>query len=475
MSVFKHRLRHRNHGDDGNNHHHEDGVGRTLESGPVTQVEGLMEFSIEYTPQNTYKDAKVKITEAGRSIEAGMVGFTAEEGFLKSQRTCAVCPFPYGFTGAQAAEGLFGAVIPRKAFLYRKLGLYANHYNSHLLHVLALVLPKLAGVSSVQDVAKAFPKEANRILELYLLGNNMAALAMGRDIHAISLILGGISKAPPKSELRKIRKRFLDAGSEYKFLAELYAGLAKNALDDYGLEEREFVALKSRDGDYPLFNGDVHTSKCDFLTPEQFAQKYIKEFYKDYSNSKFVKTINSPYYTVGALARLNLNGHLLCPESIELMHILGIELPCFDMMKNSAAQIVELPHICKVIIEILDELLEMPKDSPIVTSVNEIPGYGVGVLEAPRGIILNEYYYKDHNGRVLIEKANYVIPTGMNAGSMEADMKKIARHLVNSGASDEVVLRVCDMLLTQYDPCNSCAVHLKKLGRIMASVNMCHY
>ena len=474
MSVFKHRLRHRHHGDDGNNDHHHD-EGRVLESGPVTQVEGLMEFSVEYTPQNTYKDAKVKITEAGRSVEAGAVGFTAQEGFLKSQRICAVCPFPYGFAGSQGAEGLFEAVIPRKAYLYRKLGLYANHFNSHLLHVLALVLPKLAGVSSVQDVAKAFPKEAGRILNLYLLGNNMAKLAMGRDIHAISLILGGISHAPPKSELRKIRQRFLDANGEYKFLAELYASLAKDALEDYHLEEREFVALKSRDGDYPLFEGDVHTSKCDFLTPEQFARNYISEFYKDYSNSKFVKTINSPFFTVGALARLNLNGHLLCPESIELMQILGITLPCFDMMKNSAAQIVELPHICKVIIEILDELLEMPKDSPLVVPVKEIPGYGVGVLEAPRGIIINEYYYHERNGKVLIKKANYIIPTGMNAGSMEADIKKIAKQLVNSGASDEVVLRVCDMLLTQYDPCNSCAVHLKKLGRIIASINMCHY
>ena len=459
------------HGAGGGHTHDHD---HTIKSGPVPMVEGLMEFSVVKDANGAYKNAYVEITEAGRSVEHIVIGLTPEEAMLQTMRICGVCPFPYAFAGAHAAEGLFQVVIPRKAYLLRKLGLYANHYNSHVLHTLDLVLPKLAGVNSVIEVAAAFPSQAKRILALHKLGNDMAKLAMGREVHAITIVLGGVSSSPAKSELRKIKQRFENSLSEYQFFAELYKSFADTKLRDFNLPKPEFIALKSIDGKYPLYEGNVHTSLVDHLTPEQLAKDYLIEEYSDMSNAKFVQTKNSDHFKVGALARLNLNGEMLHHESKKLMEVLDIELPCYDPMKNTAAQIVELPHLCHEIIAIISELLSMSKDELIRVPVNQIPGYGVGVLEAPRGLILNEYnYYRDAVGRILVNHSNFIIPTGMNAGGMQADLRIIAQKLIHENASDKTIAWYCDMLLSQYDPCNSCAVHVKRLLKVLLTKYMC--
>ena len=463
LKILKHKLEHGGHehtnGGGGHSHEH----GHTLQSDDISMTEGLIRFFIDLDEKGQYKNAGIQSVEANRDVEGNVVGHTLEEAVLQTMRICGVCPYPYANAGLQAGEGLFGVEIPRKAYLLRKLGLYANHANSHILHAVALVMPKLAGVDSIEDVAKAYPAEGRRLFGLHGIANKLAKLAMGREVHALNMVVGGVSSTPPKAELRKIRQQLIDSMGEYKFLAELYASMAKDQ-PDWNFPKREFVALKTRDGDYPLFEGDVHTSKCDFLTPKQFAQEYICESYKPYSNAKHVSTINSEYYTVGALARLNLNGHLLHDDSKALLDIVGINLPCHNTMHNTAAQIVELPHIAHKMVQLIDELVEMPKDELIRVHIDQIPGYGVGVLEAPRGLILNEYKLRRNpDGQIMVAKANYVIPTGMNVASMEADIKLIAKTMLDRGDSPEAVMWACEMLISHYDTCNSCAVHMTRL------------
>ena len=81
-------------------------------------------------------------------------------------------------------------------------------------------------------------------------------------------------------------------------------------------------------------------------------------------------------------------------------------------------------------------------------------GQGVGVVEAPRGLLIHDYTYNDR-GRV--EKANMIIPTGMNYANIEKDMDALVPTVIDK-SEDEIRLS-CEMLIRAYDPCISCSTH----------------
>jgi sulfhydrogenase subunit alpha len=106
----------------------------------------------------------------------------------------------------------------------------------------------------------------------------------------------------------------------------------------------------------------------------------------------------------------------------------------------------------------LDELIASGiENEPVVKPNFKNAGRGVGITEAPRGILMHDYTY-DKTGKCV--KANCVIPTNLNTGNMEDDMKAIIPQLVDKGTSPEDIKFTLEMLIRAYDPCFSCSVHL---------------
>jgi coenzyme F420-reducing hydrogenase alpha subunit len=91
-------------------------------------------------------------------------------------------------------------------------------------------------------------------------------------------------------------------------------------------------------------------------------------------------------------------------------------------------------------------------DEPLDVTPKE--GRGVGVVEAPRGLLFHDYTYAA-DGK--ITGANCIIPTGQNVANIEADMRSLAPGLVSVGR--EVAELALKMLVRAYDPCISCATH----------------
>jgi coenzyme F420-reducing hydrogenase alpha subunit len=81
------------------------------------------------------------------------------------------------------------------------------------------------------------------------------------------------------------------------------------------------------------------------------------------------------------------------------------------------------------------------------------------VVEAARGSAM-------HGGRVdkygVIQKYDLIAPTARNIAALEADFQAFVPQLV--GLSDEELTLKCEMMIRNYDPCQSCATHSIKVN-----------
>jgi coenzyme F420-reducing hydrogenase alpha subunit len=123
---------------------------------------------------------------------------------------------------------------------------------------------------------------------------------------------------------------------------------------------------------------------------------------------------------------------------------------------NNIAQLVESVHVAKDSIRLIDEILQMPEDAPLMAEVKPKAGAGVGAVEVPRGILFHAYEY-DKSGRII--KADCVIPTTQNNANIHYDMGALVEKFAAESVPDEKLELLCSMLVRAYDPCISCSVH----------------
>ena len=159
----------------------------------------------------------------------------------------------------------------------------------------------------------------------------------------------------------------------------------------------EYVALTSDDGAYPLLSGDIGSTDGVRLAKKEY-RRATNEKVVPHSSAKHTH-LSRDSYTVGALARFNLNHDKLLPRGKEAARVLGLKAPSHNPFLNTVAQTVEAAHCLEEAIGLVGGLLEhgVDRSEALVVGINEsnrIPvraGEGVGAIEAPRGILFHRY------------------------------------------------------------------------------------
>jgi NAD-reducing hydrogenase large subunit len=109
-------------------------------------------------------------------------------------------------------------------------------------------------------------------------------------------------------------------------------------------------------------------------------------------------------------------------------------------------------------LEIVESLLNDPDIlSPHVRSFarnNEFEG--VGVVEAPRGVLIHHYRVNDQG---LITWANMIVATGNNNLAMNRGILQVARRFINGDKISDHSLNRIEGLIRAFDPCLSCSTH----------------
>ena len=418
-----------------------------VEIAPMSRVEGHGDLVLNV------KDKKVeklifRIPESPRFFEAMLEGKNWDKPSHITSRICGICSVAHTYASIKATESALG-VIPNDMILkLRKLIMHHEIVQSNVLHVYFLAAPDFLGVGSVVPLVETHPAVVDIALRAKKVANDMVRMIGGRAVHPIRTVVGGFTKLPSEEEMLNMKEMLK---SLYPDL-EASLGVLKT-LDLPAFErETEYVSLSNKE-DYAHYDGNIKSTDGWEIDPMDYLDK-IKEKVVEHSTAKHCWA-NRDSFMVGALSRFNINYDQLSDNAKRFAEEFGMKAPCYNTYLNNIAQFIEIIHSVDDSIKLIDELLEegMDEDKAMV-EVKPKAGRGVGTVEAPRGLLIHDYTYDD-DGK--IEKANLIIPTGMNYINIENDLNALVPDIIEK-SEDEIRL-ACEMMIRAYDPCISCSTH----------------
>jgi F420-non-reducing hydrogenase large subunit len=248
----------------------------------------------------------------------------------------------------------------------------------------------------------------------------------------------------------------------------LFNALKENLVQEFPSNKTYYMALTS-DGMHEIYDGPLTV-----MNPEgKLELKFLSNEYLDYVAEKaiphsyvkypFLKKFGYPngLYRVGPLARLNVVKGVATPKASKYFNSFKKSFgdPAHNVLAYNAARAVELVHATEMVKAILkDPSIE---SDDVFTEPVVKKGNGIGIVEAPRGILIHHYRI---NKDGLIEKGNFIVATGQNIPLIEFDIRDfISRHQLNPDLTKKETLWKIEMLIRAYDPCISCATHIVKI------------
>jgi coenzyme F420-reducing hydrogenase alpha subunit len=326
----------------------------------------------------------------------------------------------------------------------------------HALHLYFFVLPDVLGVDSILDIGDDPDDPGHTLLhdsfDIKRLGTDITNTVIGAAIHAPWPTIGGSLKHPDPatfpdliSRLEAMRPQVL-RGIETFFGWE--ASLVRNT---------DYLALRN-DTRFDFLEGDVVNSDGKRIARSGFDNylHYVQIPHSHAEGYRFSDTGED--YLVGALARLNLNRDILHPQTKGDAETALSAFPSNNVYHNNLAQAIEILQCVDDALDIL-RTLEVADEKPVRVPAKE--GSGVGILEAPRGLL---YHMANVNEEGLIEDYDVIVPTAQNQINIENDLRDYFNENLDR---DEETLRVnAESIVRAYDPCMSCATNVLKIDWI---------
>ncbi len=411
----------------------------------LTRVEGHGNILVR-TAGGKLREVRLEVTESPRFFERILVGRSWQDVHIIASRICGICSVAHQLASVQATEAAFGIVPSEQTILLRKLLYCGEMIESHILHLFFLAAPDFLHLSSLLPLVKARETVALCGLRLKRLGNSILEVIGGRAIHPQSVMVNGFGKLPGKKQLRDLQTKLKNAHADLEEAVIFFKNLKFPSFS----RKTEFLCLKNANN-YALISGDIISSATGISSIQEYLE-IISEYVVPYSTAKFARHAGGSY-AVGALARFNHNSQQLKPLAREAAGNLGLEVPCYNPFMNNLAQLVEVVHEIESSINYIDLLINSDFSEERLR-INPRVGRGVGIVEAPRGLLIHDYTY-DGMGRLV--KVNCIIPTNQNCANIEDDLRSLVQENMNRGQQE--VKQLCEMLVRAYDPCIGCSTH----------------
>ena len=437
----------------------------------ITKIEGTAGLKV-IVENDAVKDLKFIIKDYRRFYTEAVKGkpFIAAPSFLS--RICGTCSVAHLFASLEAIEKSQGIVVSEQTKLLRRLAYDGLMIRDHALHLYFFVLPDVLGVDSIIDISDD-PNDAGHILlhdsyDIKRVGTAITDVIIGAAIHAPFPTVGGFLKLPDPSKfsdliagLEKVRPQVLRG---IKTFFNYKASLIRNS---------DYLCLRN-EKQFDFLEGEIINS-TGRRVPEEKFHDFMKLVAIPYSQAegyvfsdacpvpqeapliehgeectmpaaKTPKLEANPRksnfaewcgvhedYLVGSLARLNFNKDLLHPRTSEDASQYLDVFPSNNVHHNNLAQAIEILQCVDDAIDILKNL-KIEEQKPVRKTPQA--GVGVGVVEAPRGIL---YHMAKINDKGIIEDYDVIVPTAQNQISIEDDLKK---HFNENLIKDENTLRL---------------------------------
>lgn len=414
----------------------------------ITKVEGHANLDVEMKDGKVEK-CELQIYEGQRFFEQMLIGRHYSQLPLIVSRICGFCSISHLNTAIEAVEKAFSVKPSDQTLLLRELATNAEFIKSHALHLMLLALPDYLHKESVLHFDKEEHRYIHWALDLKKVGSDIIKALGGRVYQTVNIRPSGFTLLPKQAELQKLLAELRNARKTAIAVIELFDSFKEK----FPFERKtEYVGLVG--SKYCLLCGQIHCSDGTTIKEEDYLN-HVKEFVVPYSTAKEA-SFNNMEYQVGAQARINLNQRELCDAAREKIKELSLRFPSHRIYYNNIAQAIELLQCIEASIETI-QLLQLRKEP--LAQIKPKEAEGVGVTEAPRGILYHCYSF-DSKGSV--KKANIVVPTLQNSRNIQSDLKQFIPSLLEL-PQEKANLEI-EKLIRAYDPCISCATHFLKVN-----------
>ncbi len=427
---------------------HTNGASRTLSVASLARVEGEGSMHV-VVRDGVVSDVELRIFEPPRFFEAFLRGRAYAEVPDITARICGICPVAYQMSACQAIESACGVTVGDEVRALRRLLYCGEWIESHTLHIYLLHAPDFLGYESSVALAQDHRAIVERGLKLKKVGNDILNVLGGRAIHPVNVRVGGFYKAPSRAELGALTERLLWARDAAIETVRWVAGFDFPDLQLQG----DLVAMR-HEREYPITEGRIASTSGLDITVDEFLEHFSEE-HVAHSTALHGRMRGGGTYTVGPLARYNLNYDRLPPTVQELAVEVGLGPECRNPFQSIIVRALEVVFACDEALRIIEAY------EPPATPCLEMPargGTGHGCTEAPRGLLYHRYTVDDAG---VIRDAVIVPPTSQNQPSIERGLREFVQPRLH--LDDAELTRQCEQAIRNYDPCISCATHFLDL------------
>jgi len=421
---------------------------RTIKVDYLARVEGEGALHVKIK-DNRVTDVQLKIFEPPRFFEAFLRGRAYGEVPDITARICGICPVAYQMSAVHAMEDAFGVTIPDPIRALRRLLYCGEWIESHVLHIYMLHAPDFLGYADAIQMAKDHADIVQRGLQLKKAGNALVALLGGREIHPINVRVGGFYKAPTVRQLGTLTDQLQWAREA---ALDTVRWVATLPFPDFE-RDYEFVALQ-HPNEYPFNEGRLVSNRGLDIAVQDYNAHFV-EAHVPYSTALHAVLRDRGSYSVGPLARYNLNFDRLSSMAQDAARAAGLSPVCTNPFQSIIVRSVEVLYACDEALRLISTY-EMPERPAVPIEPRAATGHAC--TEAPRGILYHRYQVDDQG---LIGDAQIVPPTSQNQKTIEDDLYALVPHHLD--LSQEALTWQCEQAIRNYDPCISCSTHFLKL------------
>jgi F420-non-reducing hydrogenase large subunit len=453
---------------------------------PITRLEGHGKIVVVLDDEGKCKKAYLQIPEI-RGFEKFAEGRHAEDMPQITSRICGVCPFAHHMAATKTLDDLFKVEAPSAAKKIREMAYNIFMVEDHALHVYVLGGPDfIVGPTAPKEqrnilgvIAKVGKEVGLKVIDMRKRLRKTNEMLAGRTIHPVMGLPGGVSRPISTAEAQEVRTLGDDTLQFAVFTLKVFKDIVlsnKQYVDlitsDTYTHQTYYMGLVDQRNKVNFYDGKIRVvnpsgkeyAKFDVHEYTQNIAEHVEPwtyikfpFLKKVGWKGFVDGADSGIMSVAPLARLNASDGMATPRAQEAYEEMFETLkgrPVHHTLANHWARIVELIYAA-------ERFRELAND-PEITSQNirtlptQVPGTGIGVVEAPRGTLIHHY---DTDSRGVITKANLLVATQHNSARMALSVDKAARSLIKGGKVDDGMLNMVEMAFRAYDPCHACGTH----------------
>lgn len=451
---------------------------------PITRLEGHGKIEIFLNEEGDVSNTYFQIPEL-RGFERFCVGRPVEEMPLLTNRICGVCPEAHHMAAAKAADAVYHVEPPRAGKMLRELLYSGFYFTDHTTHFYALAGPDfvmgpdapVAERNILGVIHKVGLEIGGKVIQARHNGHHIVEMIGGRKVHPATSIPGGLTKGITKDQAEEIKKMGEWCVDFAQFSLKLFKDMVLPQykdliLGDVYLHKTYYIGQLDANKKINFYDGKISVVDPDgvrigMYSPNEYTDwiaehvepwTYLKfPYLKKVGWKGFVDGKDSGVYVSSPLSRLNASDGMATPRAQEQYEEFYAALgkPVHHRLATHWARLVELLYAAERIVELASDP-EIYSDN-FHTVPTEKPTEGIGIVEAPRGL-LTHHYKTDERG--LLTKVNLIVGTTNNYAPIQMDTKRVAQKLISKGTIvTEGLTNMIEMAFRVYDPCFGCATH----------------